>query len=181
MGLALLGEQIAIHGGGADLMFPHHDSEIAQSESYTGKTPFVSNWLHAGMLRYEGEKMSKSLGNLVLIRHLLTRYPAEAIRLYFASLHYRAGEEFSEVGVADWAGIYRDRLLPALGLRDGGDQVLDTAGFVQRFEAAMEDDLDTPAALTVLVEFADAVVDRSSQDGQRELVRLSALFGVETP
>jgi L-cysteine:1D-myo-inositol 2-amino-2-deoxy-alpha-D-glucopyranoside ligase len=180
MCLALLGGHVSIHGGGADLMFPHHESEIAQSESYTGRKPFVSNWLHAGMLRYEGEKMSKSLGNLVLVRHLLTRYPAEAIRLYFASIHYRASAEFSEAGVAEWASIYRDHLLPALGQRDGTDESLDTAGFAERFEAAMDDDLDTPTALAVLVDLAVATVNHGSRRGQSELARLCALFGLET-
>ena len=180
MNLALHGEQVDIHGGGSDLMFPHHDSEIAQSESFTGAQPFVSNWLHTGMLCYQGEKMSKSLGNLVLIRHLLTRYPAEAIRLYFGSMHYRASEEFSESDLATWAAVYRDRLVPALGARDGTAE-LDIAGITSEFEAAMDDDLGTPAALQVVCRLADEVLATPSAEGRRRLQMFCSIFGIETP
>lgn len=179
MNLALHGEQVDIHGGGSDLMFPHHDSEIAQSESFTGKKPFARHWVHSGMLCYEGEKMSKSLGNLVLIRHLLTRYPAEAIRLYFASMHYRASEEFKESDLAEWAAVYRDRLVPALGVLDG-DAELDLTRSTGEFEAAMDDDLNTPAAVDVLCRLADEVLAAPSTEGRRKLQELCSVFGIET-
>jgi cysteinyl-tRNA synthetase len=180
MNLTLHGDQVDIHGGGSDLMFPHHDSEIAQSESYTGKAPFVRHWVHSGMLCYQGEKMSKSLGNLVLIRHLLTRYPAEAIRLYFASIHYRANEEFKESELARWSAVYRDQLVPALGVQDGEGQV-DVVGLTSRFEAAMDDDLDTPTAVDVVCELADEVLASPSSEGRRKLQELCSIFGIETP
>ncbi|MPZ24326.1 MAG: cysteine--tRNA ligase [Dehalococcoidia bacterium] len=180
MCLQYLGDQVDIHGGGSDLIFPHHESEIAQSESFTGAQPFVFNWLHVGMLRYEGEKMSKSLGNLVLVRHLLTRYPPEALRLYFGSMHYRASEEFSEGELARWGAVYRDRLLPALGIFDG-DGDMDVQVYVRRFEAAIDDDLDTPTALAVLDEMAGAVLSTGSPEGRAALQHLCALFGIETP
>lgn len=91
-----LGEQIDIHGGGADLIFPHHESEIAQSESYSGKTPFVKYWMHASMLMYQGEKMSKSLGNLVMVSDLLKKYSPNAIRWMLLSHHYRQEWEYDE-------------------------------------------------------------------------------------
>ena len=85
-----------IHGGGADLAFPHHESEIAQSEGATGEQPFVAWWMHAGMLRFADEKMSKSLGNLVLVRDLLASYPGDAIRHYLVSHHYRQEISYDE-------------------------------------------------------------------------------------
>jgi cysteinyl-tRNA synthetase len=180
MNHALHGDQVDIHGGGSDLMFPHHDSEIAQSESFTGKSPFARHWVHSGMLCYGGEKMSKSLGNLVLIRHLLTRYPAEAIRLYFASMHYRSSGEFKESELVEWASVYRDRLLPALGVQDGQAD-LDLARAIGDFEAAMDDDLDTPVALGVLSGLAEQVLATPSTDGRRTLQELCSVFGIETP
>lgn len=91
---ATLGDQIDIHGGGRDLIFPHHESEIAQSESYSEKVPFVKNWMHIAMLQYKGEKMSKSLGNLVLVSDLLNKYSANTIRFLLLSYHYRNPWEF---------------------------------------------------------------------------------------
>ncbi|MEX2238066.1 MAG: cysteine--tRNA ligase [Dehalococcoidia bacterium] len=179
MNLAIIGSRVDIHCGGSDLMFPHHDSEIAQSESYSGEKPFVNYWLHTGMLRYDGQKMSKSLGNLVLIRHLLTRYTPEAIRLYFAAMHYRASEEFSESELGRWAGIYRDRLLPALSLREG-EVDFPTDAYVAEFEAAMDNDLDTPAALEVLCRMADQLLAAPSVEGRKKLEELCAIFGIET-
>jgi L-cysteine:1D-myo-inositol 2-amino-2-deoxy-alpha-D-glucopyranoside ligase len=95
MGMTHLGETFTLHGGGRDLLFPHHDCEIAQSESYTGR-PFVKHWLHTGMVRLDGEKMSKSLGNMVFAGDLLERYPADAVRLYLLGRDYRADWDFDE-------------------------------------------------------------------------------------
>lgn len=92
-----LGEQIDIHGGGVDLLYPHHESEIAQSESATGKKPFVKYWLHTGNVSYKGKKMSKSKGNLVMVSDLLKKYSPDAIRWVLLSHHYRKSWEFQEV------------------------------------------------------------------------------------
>ena len=100
MATAYLGERFEIHGGGGDLVFPHHESELAQSEGATGRSPWVAHWMHAGMLRYQGEKMSKSLGNLVLVRDLLRTYPGDAIRHYLVSHHYRAEVDYTEAGLS---------------------------------------------------------------------------------
>jgi len=94
-----LGEQIDIHAGGMDLKFPHHENEIAQSEAATGKKPFVKYWLHAGLLYIEGRKMSKSLKNYIEVPDLLKNYDARAIRLFFASSHYRSPADFSEKNI----------------------------------------------------------------------------------
>src|SRR2546430_17324611 len=101
MAMHYLGEQIDIHGGGRDLAFSHHESERAQSESLTGMVPFAHAWMHTGLVRYEGRKMSKSLGNLVLVSQALERAPAAAVRLYLASHRYRRDWSF------DWSGLAR--------------------------------------------------------------------------
>ncbi|MDQ2935805.1 MAG: cysteine--tRNA ligase, partial [Chloroflexota bacterium] len=109
MSMRYLGNRFEIHGGGADLIFPHHESELAQSEAATGEHPFVAWWMHAGMLRHEGEKMSKSLGNLVLVRDLLRSYPGDAIRHYLVSHHYRAEIDYDE-GELESSAIMAARL-----------------------------------------------------------------------
>ncbi len=96
-----LGEQIDIHGGGRDLIFPHHESEVAQSEPYTNKKPFVNFWMHTGMVQYLGEKMAKTLGNMVMIDGLLQKYSANAIRFTLLSHHYRSPWEFFESEVKE--------------------------------------------------------------------------------
>jgi L-cysteine:1D-myo-inositol 2-amino-2-deoxy-alpha-D-glucopyranoside ligase len=146
-----LGEQIDIHGGGRDLIFPHHESEIAQSESLTGLRPFARIWMHAGMVRYRGQKMSKSLRNLVLVRDLLDRYDADSIRVLLLRHHYRESWEFSQSQLeeaADWT-----RRLAEASARVSGS----TAGpALAQIRAALEDDLDTPLALQLLRQAAEA-------------------------
>ena len=122
MSMAYLGSQFEIHGGGADLLFPHHESERAQSEGATGERPFVSFWTHAGMLHYDGDKMSKSLGNLVLVRDLLRTHSGDAIRHYLVSQHYRSEVHFTDADLersADAAARLRAACLRGeeLGLR----------------------------------------------------------------
>jgi L-cysteine:1D-myo-inositol 2-amino-2-deoxy-alpha-D-glucopyranoside ligase len=105
MAMRYLGEQIDIHGGGRDLIFSHHESERAQSECLTGKVPFARAWMHTGLVRYEGRKMSKSLGNLVFVSQALERAPAAAVRLYLASHRYGRDWEFSWSGLAQAARL----------------------------------------------------------------------------
>jgi L-cysteine:1D-myo-inositol 2-amino-2-deoxy-alpha-D-glucopyranoside ligase len=137
---------VDIHGGGADLIYPHHESEIAQSESATGVRPFARIWVHVGMLRYQAEKMSKSLRNLVLVRDLLGRYDADSIRVLLLRHHYRDPWEYTEDQLdeaADWTRRLREA---AAGCghagRDGALAV----------RTALEDDLDTVGALRALEE-----------------------------
>ena len=143
MAMRYLGEQVDIHGGGRDLVFSHHESERAQSESLTGCVPFARAWLHTGMVRYEGTKMSKSLGNLVNVRQALERVSPAALRLYLASHHYRRDWTFSWAGL-DSAGRFAARIaaLPA-----GGPP---SPELLRAFARALDDDLDTPAAVRVL-------------------------------
>ncbi len=160
MSMAYLGAQFEVHGGGADLVFPHHEAEIAQSEGASHRRPFVRFWMHAGMLRYHGEKMSKSLGNLVLVRDLLRSYSGDAIRHYLVSHHYREEVDFDETDLdasaAQVAVLRRacrlaeeiELLAPARADPATLDPAI--AEHRARFLAAMDDDLDVPAALPEL-------------------------------
>jgi len=144
MALEHLGPQVDVHGGGSDLIYPHHESEIAQSESLTGVRPFARIWTHVGMLRYQGEKMSKSLRNLVLVRDLLRRYDADSIRVLLLRHHYREAWDFTEDQLADaaaWSQSLRE--LAGRSRNATGESAL-------AVRAALEDDLDTARALRVL-------------------------------
>jgi len=144
MALEHLGEQLDVHGGGSDLIFPHHESEIAQSESVTGVRPFARIWVHTGMLRHHGEKMSKSLHNLVLIGDLLRRYDGDSIRVLMLRHHYREPWEYTPDQLEDAAGWTRRLRQAARGPGDG------TGDSPRAVRAALEDDLDAPRALRVL-------------------------------
>jgi len=158
MSTAYLGNHFEIHGGGGDLAFPHHESEIAQSEAATGERPFVEWWMHAGMLHYENDKMSKSLGNLVLVRDLLRTFSGDAIRLYLVSHHYRAELTYSEADL-EAAAVTAARLRMAGLVADPGDAGgVDPASLSplvrqhrDRFLEAMDNDLDTPSAMPQLM------------------------------
>ena len=146
MALANLGPQVDVHGGGSDLIFPHHESEIAQSESITGVRPFARIWAHVGMLRYRGEKMSKSLKNLVLVRDLLGRYDADSIRVLLLRHHYRESWDYTPEQLDDaaaWTGRLRE---------SAGRAATATADRAAAVFAALDDDLDTPRALRLLEE-----------------------------
>lgn len=172
-----LGETIDLHGGGTDLIFPHHECEIAQSEAITGK-PFVKHWLHSAMVAYEGEKMSKSLGNLVFVSDLLEQADPRAIRLALMHHHYRSGFEWHDTGIQDGSALLH-RLLAAV--QASGDP--DPAPFAERVRAAIDNDLDAPTALEALDDLASAILsDGSEGSGSKavqELRNLSALIGVD--
>ncbi|HEX2142155.1 MAG TPA: cysteine--tRNA ligase [Candidatus Limnocylindria bacterium] len=169
MSSAYLGPRFEIHGGGADLIFPHHESEIAQSEGATGESPFVSWWMHAGMLRYDGEKMSKSLGNLVLVRDLLASYPGDAIRHFLVSHHYRDELDFRETDMAAsvrsaarlrQACLLAEEIQPfATALADPATLHPPVATNREAFLAAMDDDLRTPLAMPQLEALADLALE----------------------
>ncbi len=151
MAEALLGDTIDIHGGGHDLVFPHHENERAQSTAaHDGKT-FARYWLHNGFLTMDAEKMSKSLGNVKLIREILKTAPGEAVRLALLTGHYRQPLDWNDEALAD-ARRKLDRLYGAL--RDAGDVTGSDAVAPAAFIAALEDDLNTPAALAELFELA---------------------------
>jgi L-cysteine:1D-myo-inositol 2-amino-2-deoxy-alpha-D-glucopyranoside ligase len=175
MSTAYLGNHFEIHGGGADLAFPHHESEIAQSEAATGERRFVEWWMHAGMLHHEDEKMSKSLGNLVLVRDLLRSHSGDAIRLYLVGHHYRSELTFREADL-EAAAVTAARLHVASLVAEQveGPSPTDPATNLsqvvrehrERFLAAMDDDLDTPSALPELLALASMALE-SEDAGER--------------
>ncbi len=148
MAMHFLGPTVDIHGGGADLIFPHHESEIAQSEGATDVHPFVRVWMHTAMVRYQGEKMSKSLGNMVFVRDALKQYDPDAVRLYLLNHHYRTPWEYEDDGPATFLPLVR-WATDALSLPTGDGALPDAAGFLADFDRALENDLDTPAAIVV--------------------------------
>ena len=170
MSMHYLGEQIDIHGGGRDLVFSHHESERAQSESVSGKKPFARAWMHAGLVRYQGHKMSKSLGNLVKVSQALQMAPAAAVRLYLVSHRYGRDWTF------EWKSLIRttrfiERMRKLLAddarFDYGGRKPKPDPSLMAEFDAALADDLDTPRAVRALrqaVRHGDAAAVRAMQD-----------------
>ncbi len=153
MACALLGESFDIHGGGADLQFPHHENEIAQSEGAFGK-PLAQIWMHNGFVNIDNEKMSKSLGNFFTVRDVLTKYQPEELRFFIVRAHYRSPLNYSDVHLDDARNSLK-RLYTALALVAPDEVVIDwTNAFAARFKAAMDDDFGTPEAVAVLFDLA---------------------------
>jgi cysteinyl-tRNA synthetase len=151
MSSCCLGETFDIHGGGSDLMFPHHENEIAQSEAASGKK-FVHTWMHNGAVRVDDEKMSKSLGNFFTIRDVLKKYPAEVIRYFLLSSHYRSAINYSEENLQTAYGAL-ERFYNALkGFESGQGIAPADSEYEARFHDAMNDDFNTPEAIGVLFE-----------------------------
>jgi L-cysteine:1D-myo-inositol 2-amino-2-deoxy-alpha-D-glucopyranoside ligase len=178
MSSAYLGNHFEIHGGGADLAFPHHESEIAQSEAASGERPFVEWWMHTGMLRHQNAKMAKSLGNLVLVRDLLGSYSGDAIRLYLVGHHYRSELSFDEADL-EAAAVTAARLRMACLVAEQVEALAPAAadpasltplvrGHRERFLAAMDDDLDTPAAMPELLALASLALEADDPALQAE-------------
>ncbi len=174
MAMAEHGPTLDLHGGGTDLIFPHHECEIAQSESLTGQ-PFARHWMHSAMVNYEGEKMSKSLGNLVFVSDLLKQADARAVRLALMHHHYRSGFEWYDAEIEEGSALLR-RLLAAGACPDGPDP----RPFAQRVRAALDDDLDAPTALDALDDLASAVLSGGSDANAPVVLReLGTLVGVD--
>ncbi len=164
MSMKYLGDTIDVHGGGTDLIFPHHESEIAQSENFSGK-PFVRYWMHVGMLCYQGEKMSKSLGNLVMVPQLLETYTPDAVRLCLFSHRYREAWDYVDSAIEE-AQALADTLKAAAAAPSGTAKALvDSDKARAQFIAAMDDDYNTPIAIKELGEFADAI-NKASDNGE---------------
>ena len=185
MSLRYLDYPLDIHGGGQDLIFPHHENEIAQSEAHTGITPFAHHWVHNGLLQLGDDKMSKSLGNLVSVEEALERYSADALRVYFLSSHYRSPLQYSDEGSAAMERSmdrFRHALRPSEGAEAAGE-ALDASSFRDRFMAAMEDDLNTPQAVAALFDLAREInrereAGRSVSDAQDILRQLGGILGL---
>ncbi|WP_430388652.1 cysteine--tRNA ligase [Dyella sp. 20L07] len=181
MSEAHLGETIDIHAGGVDLQFPHHENEIAQSTCAHGGKTFARYWMHNGMLTFSGRKMSKSIGNVMLVHELLREHPPEALRLLLLRGHYRQPLDWSEAAIAQAIstldGWYRV-------LRDLSDIELNTTALPipETVEAALCDDLNTPQALAELAQLADAARQADSDEAKRaakaQLLGAGALLGL---
>jgi cysteinyl-tRNA synthetase len=182
MSLKYLGEQIDIHGGGQDLVFPHHENEIVQSESFTGKKPFVQYWMHNGLLRMGEDKMSKSLGNLITIRDALKKYSADAIRIFILSSFYRSPLTYTEAALEAAQGG-AERLLRVVSrdeLTGGKGKALDAQPYYDRFIEAMDDDFNTPQALATLFDLARDMnkAEESGMDASKAREMLKELGGL---
>ena len=182
MSLKYLGDSIDIHGGGQDVVFPHHENEIAQTESFTGKKPFVKYWMHNGLLRLGEEKMSKSLGNLITIREALSKHSADALRIFVLSSYYRAPITFTEEAL-EAAEKGADRLrqvaqAESKGKKTGGQ--IDIPAYHSRFLAAMDDDFGTSQALANLFDLARDInrLNDEGYDITQPKLTLTELAGV---
>ena len=170
MSTCCLGNTFDIHGGGPDLLFPHHENEIAQSEAATGQ-PFAKLWMHAGAVRVNQEKMSKSLGNFFTIRDILERYPAEVVRFFLVSSHYRSQVDYSEANLEE-ANRTLTRLYHALrGVTPATD--VPVTDHDRRFLEAMDDDFNTPEASSVLHAVASEI-NLHRREGREADARASA-------
>ncbi len=200
MSVKYLGPRIDLHGGGSDLIFPHHTCEIAQSENATGEHPFVQIWMHVGMVCYEGEKMSKSLGNLVRVSELLRRYDANAVRLVLLAHHYREQWEYfdseMEASVARLgrllaaatqaskpAEAHADVVpgpgaMPSADVGAAGESAAILRGACEDFIAALDDDLNTPRALDVLDRLAASAMASGSSEQAATLRGLAGVLGL---
>jgi cysteinyl-tRNA synthetase len=179
MAMRYLGESFDIHGGGEDLIFPHHECEIAQTEAVTGK-PFARYWIHNGMVNLGAEKMSKSLGNTLLIREIVKRHTPDALRFWILGTHYRNPLEFAEERLVEaaralervWGPVVEARKHAESHAVPPGDDGLpsDLARYRDAFTAAMDDDFNTPQALGALFEMAHAL-NRRQGERPEEFVR----------
>lgn len=177
MACELLGEQFDIHGGGADLQFPHHENEIAQSEGASGHA-FVNYWMHNGFVRVDNEKMSKSLGNFFTIREVLEKFDAEVVRFFILRAHYRSQLNYSDAHLED-ARHALTRLYTALKETAPDTLPLDmTEAHALRFAEAMNDDFNTPLAVAILFELANEVNKSKSAALARQLAGLAGIVGL---
>ena len=184
MAIKYLGSSIDIHGGGRDLIFPHHENEIAQSESFTDEVPFSRFWMHNGMLRLGEDKMSKSIGNIVTVSEALSSYSPVALRLFFLSSHYRAPLLYTEANVAGQERALerlKNAVRPASAASVGS--TIDGSPAKTQFVEAMDDDFNTPRALAAMFDLAREI-NRGKDEGadvlsaQDTLRELSGVLGI---
>ena len=178
MSCELLGERFDIHGGGADLQFPHHENEIAQSQGALGEGSFAQVWMHNGFINVDNEKMSKSLGNFFTIRDVLQAFDAETVRFFVVRSHYRSPLNYSDVHLQDAKGALR-RLYTALQTVPPAAVSIDwQQGWAARFKAAMDEDFGTPEAVAVLFELASEVNRSRSAELSGLLKALGGTLGL---
>ena len=185
MSMRYLNEGVDIHGGGQDLIFPHHENEIAQSESYSQQKPFARFWLHNGLLSINEDKMSKSIGNVITVGEALERFSPLALRLFFLSSHYRNPLVFSDQNIqAQERAIERIRNAATNRSQHTNGEVLDASEFERTFIDAMDDDLNTPRALAAVFDLSREI-NRASEQGkdvtssQDTLRELVGILGID--
>ena len=184
MAIKYLGSSIDIHGGGRDLIFPHHENEIAQSESFTDEVPFSRFWMHNGMLRLGEDKMSKSIGNIVTVGEALSSYSPDALRLFFLSSHYRAPLLYTDANVAGQERALerlKNAVRPASAASVGS--TIDASPAKAQFVEAMDDDFNTPRALAAMFGLAREINRRKDEGAdvlgaQDTLRELSGILGI---
>jgi len=181
MSMDALGESFDIHAGGSDLKFPHHENEIAQSESATGNK-FAKYWMHTGPLRIDKKKMSKSLDNFLTIRDALKNYPYEIIRYFLLSSHYRSPVNYSEASLEE-AKAALDRLYTSIHDVDiSKEEVAAKGPHTEQFQQAMDDDFNVPEALAVLFDLAKAVnIAKENGDQERTKLLVNELIHLSKP
>ncbi len=183
MGSEILGKHFDIHGGGADLQFPHHENEIAQSEG-AHQCSYVNYWMHNGFIRVDNEKMSKSLGNFFTIREVLKQYDAEVIRFFILRAHYRSPLNYSDQHLDDAKSaltrLYTSlKTLPSSASGAEGEGGVDwNEAHAQRFKAAMDDDFNTPEAVAVLFDLANELNRTQSVEVASQLRALASVLGL---
>ena len=185
MSMRYLKDGLDIHGGGQDLIFPHHENEIAQSESASQQQPFARYWLHNGLLSIDEDKMSKSIGNVISVGEALNMFSPAALRLFFMSSHYRNPLVYSEQNIAaQERAIERIRNAASAEERSADGEPLDAAPYKSAFIAAMDDDLNTPRALASIFDLSRQI-NRAREDGksvsaaQRTLRDLADVLGID--
>ena len=185
MAVHYLGGHLDIHGGGQDLVFPHHENEIAQTEAFTGEKPFADHWVHNGLLQIDDGKMSKSFGKMVTVREALSEFSADAIRLFFLSSHYHSPLAYSSESIEGQKRA-AERMRSALEADDinlASADAIEPAPFRERFITAMDDDLNTPQALAALFDLTREINRghdenkhiRTAQESLRELTGVLGL------
>lgn len=186
MSICCLGETFDIHGGGPDLPFPHHENEIAQSEAATGKQ-YVNYWMHAGAVRVDDEKMSKSLGNFFTIREVLKKYHPEVVRYFLLSSHYRSPINYSEENLIEAKGgleRFYTALRPFADVQPVALDTLKGSDYYQRFVTAMDDDFNTREALAAMYDLVRDINTQAKTDDARarqlvaELKAMAGIFGI---
>jgi cysteinyl-tRNA synthetase len=168
MAVHYLGGHLDIHGGGQDLVFPHHENEIAQTEAFTGEEPFAEHWVHNGLLQIDDGKMSKSFGKMVTVREALSKFSSDGMRLFFLNSHYHSPLAYSDESIEGQQRAAQ-RLRTTLEIDASGDanaEAVDPEPFRKRFIAAMDDDLNTPQALASLFDLTREI-NRGHDDGKR--------------
>ena len=182
MSLAYLGETLDIHGGGQDLVFPHHENEIAQTEAFNDGKPMAQFWVHNGLLRLGEDKMSKSLGNFITVKEALSKFSTDALRLFFLSSHYRSPLSYTNENVLAQERAL-ERIKTALKDSPNSGPSLTTESYKNRFNEAMEEDLNTPRALAVIFDLCRDI-NRARDEGgavaeaQEVLLTLGGVLGL---